>query len=457
MKKYYSYYSIADENTVLKNPHKGFYFHYVDNGFVRPIYRDEENLEEKLCGFPCMNHLYIRFDWIDVEQTEKCFDWSKIDEIIEKWSSYGFKFSLRLCTYEANNSYPYAFPEWLIDMGMKYNKIISSTGNISYEPIYNDSIYLEKLERLIAEFAKKYDGNPLIEYIDIGTFGTWGEGHTSCGSNTKYDTETLMKHINLHLKYFKKTLIIINDDMITHASHTSTEDAKRLADYCVSKGIGIRDDGICVDYYSETFGYHTLRQPEIFADFTEIAPCDIELTHWERIPDKYMKAGLPYVESLRATKATYTGFHGHVDGWLNNYKHLTDYIANRLGYWYFLCGMEHDRFISGTSEYATFRIENKGFSKAYHRYDLKFYAENENGTYLLNNESPDNRNWAGESVNQVKIKLDFTDVPCGVYKLIAKMTYDNLPIKLGIKEAFKTPDGGYIIDTIELADFSDSL
>jgi len=30
--------------------------------------------------------------------------------------------------------------------------------------------------------ARRYDGNPNVEFIDIGSFGMWGEGHTGFSS-----------------------------------------------------------------------------------------------------------------------------------------------------------------------------------------------------------------------------------------------------------------------------------
>ena len=31
---------LVDDKTVLKNPHKGWFWHFIDNGYGRPFYRD---------------------------------------------------------------------------------------------------------------------------------------------------------------------------------------------------------------------------------------------------------------------------------------------------------------------------------------------------------------------------------------------------------------------------------
>lgn len=37
-------------------------------------------------------------------------------------------------------------------------------------------VFLEKLGAFMEAYGKKFNGHPLVETVDIGTFGTWGEG-----------------------------------------------------------------------------------------------------------------------------------------------------------------------------------------------------------------------------------------------------------------------------------------
>ena len=79
---------LVDDKTVLKNPHKGWFWHFIDNGYGRPFYRDGYE-EDPVLDFPGLNHLYLRFDWGDVEKEEGVYDFSYLDEIMEKWGAYG--------------------------------------------------------------------------------------------------------------------------------------------------------------------------------------------------------------------------------------------------------------------------------------------------------------------------------------------------------------------------------
>ena len=67
-----------------------------------------------------------------------------------------------------------------------------------WEPDYDDPVFLEKLDRFLAAAAARYDGNPEVAFIDVGSFGVWGEGHTFASTQLKYPAEVVKKHIDLH-------------------------------------------------------------------------------------------------------------------------------------------------------------------------------------------------------------------------------------------------------------------
>ncbi len=301
----------------------------------------------------------------------------------------------------------------------------------------------------MGEYGRKFNGNPLIEYVDVGTFGTWGEGHTSYGSGQKYGIATLLSHVNLHLKYFPNTPVMLNDDMISHLEDSGAA-AKEFMEYCAGKGMGLRDDGICVKYYCDTYGYSTLRSPEFFGCFNRRAAVDIELEHYSKISPDDFKDGFPYLEALKTARATFSGFHGYVSPWIQQNRYFTEYCANRLGYWYFINGLTLAHPVSGLKSEATLHIENKGFAAAYHRYALRISARNEMGeSFVLNRESPDNRTWLGRT--EERLTLDFAKVPPGSYALCIGLYEGRLPVRLALRDNLILEDGSYELDRITVA------
>jgi hypothetical protein len=69
----------------LANPDKGWYHHMLDNGIHKYLIQDEKDL----INFPGMDHLYLRLAWAFLEPEEGVFDWSYIDDIVEKYVPTG--------------------------------------------------------------------------------------------------------------------------------------------------------------------------------------------------------------------------------------------------------------------------------------------------------------------------------------------------------------------------------
>lgn len=452
---YHDYKYLQDEFTVLSNPHKGWYWHYIDNGMTRcefyqgrwhHSYCDAED-EFDITEFPGLHHLALRIDWYDIEKQEGVFDWSRIDEIFERYGKMGFKFNFRVCTYEGilHDDFGFATPEWVKDAGAEG----WTESNGSWQPKYDDPIFLEKLENFMREFGGRYNNNPLVEYIDLGTIGIWGEGNAG---HQIYTIDMYKKHIDMHLKYFPDKTVMINDDIINCSSYNPSVNRKHVLDYALGKGMGFRDDSILwVGNTVGNCGYDTMRTPFMFDLFAENAPVDIELDHLKQVNDDVYKDGMPIYESLKRAHATFCGFHCYPQEWVEKYPYLSKHIANKLGYWYFLNGAELPEFVSGLPAVAKFYFENKGFAKAYNCFTLKFRLVAENGKeFEIFSSDNINTNWLAEQVYKETLKFDLSDVPSGKYTLCVGLFEGDLPIKMGFKKECEMDGGFYGFDTVEV-------
>ncbi len=452
---YRDYKYLQDEFTVLSNPHKGWYWHYIDNGMTRcefyqgrwhHSYCDAED-EYDITQFPGLHHLALRIDWYDIEKQEGVFDWSRIDEIFERYGKLGYKFNFRVCTYEGilHDDFGYATPEWVKDAGAE--GWIEANG--SWQPKYDDPIFLEKLENFMREFGGRYNNNPLVEYVDLGTIGIWGEGNAG---HQIYTIDMYKKHINMHLKYFPDKIIMINDDIINCSSYNPSVNRKHVLDYALGKNMGFRDDSILwVGNTVGNCGYDTMRTPFMFDLFAENAPVDIELDHLKQVKDDVYKDGMPIYEALKRAHATYCGFHCYPQEWVEKYPYLSKHIANKLGYWYFLNGAELPEFVSGLPAVAKFYFENKGFARAYNSFTLKFKLVAENGNeYEIFSKDEINTKWNAESIVKETLKFDLSAVPAGEYTLCIGMFEGELPIKFGFKTECEMGDGFYGFDKVDV-------
>lgn len=432
-----------DDKILLPNPHKGWYIHYVDNGLCRTTYRDGIAEGDFLEDFPGLNHLYLRLDWSDIEPTEGEFDWSFVDSVFASWGAKGYRFSFRFCCFETSN--PYATPEWVRLAGAKGSFIERKSASASkplWEPDYGDPVFLEKLNTFLGRCAEKLDGHPLVEFVDVGSFGTWGEGHTFSGSGRAYSADVLRRHIDLHLKHFVRTPLLLNDDICNTAKIGGASSfapdgdgsARALAEYCAAKGMGARDDSVCVDFFSRAFGYDTLRSPDFFDYFSRYgAPVDIELQHYHMVGPEVMKSCLPFLEALKRSHASFAGFHGYPRPWLEKFRDFTEYAANRMGYWYFLTALDLPECVSGLKSIAGLHVENRGFAPAYRPYTLKLRAVGDGGEYPLHSSDGLNLGWVGEHIE--RLTLDFAGVPAGEYELQLGLFDGDIPIRFAMRES----------------------
>ena len=195
-----------NDQIALENPHKGWYHHYPDNHINKYIIREDSHLLD----FPGMDHVYIRLSWAYLEPEEGQFNWDIIDDIINKWTEKGLKISFRISCKETSTDrieQQFATPKWVMEAGAKGNyyrqgEKVGPDG--PWEPVFDDPVFLEKLENFLRAFAARYDGKPWLRYVDIGSIGDWGEGHTWAGSKIDYTMDQKKIHIDLYLQIFSE-------------------------------------------------------------------------------------------------------------------------------------------------------------------------------------------------------------------------------------------------------------
>jgi hypothetical protein len=377
-----------DATIPLANPHKGWYHHFFDNTVEKYLLESDDELTK----FPGMDHIYLRLAWSYLEPVEGRFNWSVVDGPIAKWTARGLGVAFRISCKETGTNrieQQFATPRWVRDAGARggfYRRGKVEGPDAPWEPVYDDAVFLAKLEKFLAAFAARYDGQPWLRYVDIGSLGDWGEGHTSSGSKLKYGYAALERHVDLHLKCFKKTPLVISDDYVT--SLASPEDRRRLHAKLLAAGVSYRDDSPLVDWfitaYSKTF---TVRSPELFADAWPQTPTVFELEHygsvkrmgnWLAQPGSSLakfgagRTGADYFRgALELLHATYIGYHGYAREWLADNPALTGELLNRCGYWFFPHTVTlPETLVAGQTNSITVRWQNRGVARAYHPYEL---------------------------------------------------------------------------------------
>jgi hypothetical protein len=166
-----------DTGEALENPSMGWVFHHFDNSIrqygppLGPSYEGE--------GFPGLSVAYLRLAWSYLEPEDGVFDWSLVDTVAQRYIRAGRLVAFRFTCFESGDVY--ATPKWLKDAGVGgrwflYGKGIVEEGTpqATWEPDYDDPLFLEKLDRFLGAAARRYDGSPHVAFVDIGSIGIWG-------------------------------------------------------------------------------------------------------------------------------------------------------------------------------------------------------------------------------------------------------------------------------------------
>ena len=83
----------------------------------------------------------------------------------------------------------------------------------------------------------------------------------------------------------------------------------------------------------------------------------------------------------------------------------------------------------------TLDVENRGWAKAYHKYDLVFRFRSTAGKDYVIPVECDNRKWMPGVKQTLKLQLDLRHIPAGQYEVAIGMFEGETPVKLALKES----------------------
>ena len=314
-----------DNGQAPVNPDMGWTMHFYSN--IISNYGSQLAASDTLTDFPGLSTVYLRLPWSFLEPAEGSFDWSVVDTPAQRWISQGKRVAFRISCCESWMRY--ATPQWVEQAGAKGHNFTVGRGvdenGPFWEPVYDDPVFLEKLEKFLVAFARRYDGNAHVAFIDVGSFGVWGEGH--CWASTKLEIDDAIKqrHIDLYLKHFPHTLLAVSDDFIGPGNKVAHDP---LTDYMLTKGVTLRDDSICVQPPPNSWFHAELAQ-----SFWPKLPVILEHEHYgPSVNRNAWGDGSLLLQSVEEYHASYMSIHWWPREFWDKNRDVIDRINRRLGY-----------------------------------------------------------------------------------------------------------------------------
>ena len=237
----------------LRNPGLGLVgYTWEEGGPSLAARTGRETLEqhvEKISSLPFVDVLYIRCDWRNVQSRPGRLDLDPVwhltlDAAKRKGLRVAFRIQLSNTSFQPEQV---ALPPFLRDRIplVKIGRLGRSETEYR-EPQYDHPEFLKAFAELNDLLAAQFDGNPLIEWVDLMQYGFWGEGHTSNLPNPFPDyvtaERTSTRMTALQLDTWKKTPLAVNTQ-----PDISNVGNRRVLDMAVRAGAWMRSDSIIVE------------------------------------------------------------------------------------------------------------------------------------------------------------------------------------------------------------------
>lgn len=438
-----------ESNRVLNNPGIGFMTFQRFNGDSlnqglkwtegNPIaYQGAvKNLENK--DYPNTMMAYFRLYWRFLEPKQGQFNWTLIDGALKMAHQRGQTLMLRIAPYGEGDDKENDVPDWYRDMVGKKNEWFVDSAGWRVDP--EDLRYAKYFGNMITQLAKRYDGHPDLEAVDLSIVGFWGEGRGTV-ELSKATRESL---VDAYVENFIQTpLITLLTDRKTQQYTLSKRPVGWRID-CLGDLGGFDDNwSHMYDYYPQGIVGFGMQ------DAWKKAPVSLEVC-W--VMQKWKDEGwdIDYIidESLKWHVSSFNAkssavpkeWWPHVNRWLN-----------KMGYRFVLKKFTYPQTIQRGQKLAfTSWWENKGVAPLYKKqYGLAIRLKNADCT-LIRNTDADLTSWLpGDHLYDNAIFVPY-DLKSGKYQLelgIINKDNEKEKIKLGIEG--ETADGWYPMGEIEI-------
>jgi len=349
-----------DNGKVLNNPGMGWFLAYytdnVDTGFGVRL-KDGDTLN----WFPGCNGVSFRIGWGRVEPQEGKYNWDYTDKIAQKWIAAGKQVGFNWIVFSTAGTPP-STPVWLRDKGAKGREY---SGNKHFVPNWDDPVFMQEFDSFLKEAGRRYNGKPYVAFVEVGSLGTWGEGHfwVPSGEFPPIPTDVKIRHLEMYRRHFPDTPLHVNDDFISTAS-----DPARVMDTVKRLGFGIADWSIAVNH-------RNFEPAARYADpVWRERPILLEHHHYGDAVNKgWWGDGSELYRAMERFHASQMRIHWFPDEFLNGdgkdlkgNKSLVDRINQRIGYrLQILQGQWPDAIAPGQEFNFAVRLRNAGVAPCY--------------------------------------------------------------------------------------------
>ena len=226
---------------------------WEENGPALAVRRGEQTLAEAveaIAALPFVEVLYIRCDWRDVQGRPGRLDLAPVwdltlDAARRHRRRVGFRVQLSSPEIQPARL---SLPDFVKDkVPLVPIGALSRRGGTRFvEPRYDHPEFQRAFRELNDLLAARFDGDPLVEFMDLMMYGFWGEGHTSDLPSPFPDPavaeRTFVEMARFQMETWKKTPLVVNTQ-----PDISRVGNDAVLDLAMRGGCWLRSDSVILD------------------------------------------------------------------------------------------------------------------------------------------------------------------------------------------------------------------
>lgn len=342
---------------------------------------------------------YIRILWKEFEPEQGQYNYDLIESIIEQAKQKGQTLMFRLMPHSTCERDD--VPDWL----KKLIDCPARPAGMRVKDSPKDPLYLELFGKAIEKIGERFDGEPVLDIVDVSLGGCWGEG-------SGFPDADLQKLMDIYIRVFPNTKLLGQVGNINMLNYIGAH-----------RSIGVRADGFGSPVHMNEI--YPPRFARLDPDHWKTAPVSFEAYWWI---SEWYRQGWDIDKIIEKTLSW------HISTFNNKsfpiqpvLQEKIEYWLSKMGYRFHLQQIEYpETAVAGTPMDIAFTLENKGVAPIYNKLPLRFLLKNKQATWEFTADI-DIRNWLpGEHHEHVTLTPP-VDLPEGGYDLCCTIGGKDMP------------------------------
>ena len=317
--------------------------------------------------------VYANLRWNELESQKGIYDFESIEEKIhmDKWKNEGKRFILRIICDKPSKEASLYIPTWLYEETKDGEWYDVSYGK-GYMPNYANPVFMEAHGRLIEALANRYDSDPYILSIQLGSLGHWGEWHF---------------HDDLEMDFPKQEVADVYVNQYVDNFKTTHLQMRRPYPLAKTNGMGLFND--VFGYEKGTYewldwienGYISSQSDESMPSMKEVFKQGViggEIASYESM-EYYFSEGLQsLINQARDTHMSYVGPNTPI--WIEGYDDEINMLSKELGYCFGISRIGTRKL--GSKLHVSISIENLNTAPMAENWPIRLYVMDMNGNVV---------------------------------------------------------------------------